>query len=197
MVTKINDLSLADLPDAIRGHKIALLCEGSAERVIAETLLNAGLFPFDSENVIQDNATLRPTIPRMPANKFVERYLQYDYGLVPTVIRIIDSTNERFRLGKAYDQIPVITVTTRPEIERLVIIRENKEHEYHSSHHLKPSDYCKKVLHFSCVKQESWLRDYWNDAKILDDVIHRYAQIEERRPSELFLADLLDIPKKS
>ena len=48
-----------------------------------------------------------------------------------SVIRILDSRREKFKIGKAYEhKIDVINVITAPEIEMLIIFAENQYKEF-------------------------------------------------------------------
>ncbi len=54
------------------------------------------------------------------AKRFEERYLRKGFDEQISVIRILDSRREEFRLSKAYEQkIDVVNVITAPEIEML------------------------------------------------------------------------------
>ena len=56
------------------------------------------------------------------AKRFEERYLRKGFDEQISVIRILDSRREEFRLSKAYEQkIDVVNVITAPEIEMLII----------------------------------------------------------------------------
>ena len=60
-----------------------------------------------------------------------------------SVIRILDSRRENFKLSKAYEhKVDVINVITAPEIEMLIIFNEDKYKEFKKSGK-KPSDFCK------------------------------------------------------
>lgn len=51
-----------------------------------------------------------------------------------SVIRILDSRHENFKLSKAYaDKVDVINVVTAPEIEMLIIFNEDKYKEFKKS----------------------------------------------------------------
>ena len=54
---------------------------------------------------------------------FESRYLRKGFNDKVSVIRILDSRRENFRLGKAYQgKVDVINVITAPEIEMLIIL---------------------------------------------------------------------------
>lgn len=59
------------------------------------------------------------------AKKFEERYLHKGFDNQISIIRILDSRKENFRLSKAYEhKVDVINIITAPEIEMLIIYTE-------------------------------------------------------------------------
>ena len=115
---------------------IACLCEGTAEETIMNILLDADLLKFRREDLLEE----KPLRVR-DADTFEKRYLRKGFQEKITVLRILDSRNERFRLSKAYQpKVDVINVVTAPEIEMLIIFSENKYQEYKKSGK-KPSDF--------------------------------------------------------
>ncbi len=63
-----------------------------------------------------------------------------------SIIRILDSRNENFKISKAYKhKINVINIITAPEIEMLIILNEGKYSEFKKSNK-KPSKFCKENL---------------------------------------------------
>ena len=78
--------------------------------------------------------------------RFEEKYLRKGFLEKISVIRILDSRRENFKLSKAYEQkVDVINVITAPEIEMLIIFNEDKYKEFKKSGK-KPSDFCKEDL---------------------------------------------------
>ena len=65
------------------------------------------------------------------ARVFEQRYLNVRMDFRLTVIRILDSRRENFKLNKGYDnKVEVVNVITSPEIEMLIILNENKYREF-------------------------------------------------------------------
>ena len=63
-----------------------------------------------------------------------EKYLRKGFLEKISVIRILDSRRENFKLSKAYEQkVDVINVITAPEIEMLIIFNEDKYKEFKKS----------------------------------------------------------------
>ncbi|MDD6461416.1 MAG: hypothetical protein PUF51_02965 [Bifidobacteriaceae bacterium] len=181
---------MSSIRDLFSGHVVAILCEGSAERIVMETLLDQGLLPFTADDTITDDWD-RPTILRMPAAKFARIYLELTYPRPVIVLRVLDSVHEKFALPAAFRDVPVVSCYTRPEIERLIILREGWESEWQRvKSRTKPSDFCKKRLG-AHIKQEEWLRDYWTPEELCK-AIREYDTIHQRtRDDEHTLADLL------
>ena len=81
------------------------------------------------------------------------------------IVRIIDSPNERFHLSPLYQsKARVFTLTTRPEIKILAIIKEGAYRACTHVNNMKPSEFCKEKLGLRKIKQFAFLRQYWNDA---------------------------------
>ena len=84
--------------------------------------------------------------------RFEEKYLRKGFLEKISVIRILDSRRENFKLSKAYEQkVDVINVITATEIEMLIIFNEDKYKEFKKSGK-KPSDFCKEDLKMTSVK---------------------------------------------
>jgi hypothetical protein len=108
-----------------------------------------------------------------------------------TVLRILDSRRENFRLSKAYaDKVKVINVITAPEIEMLVIHNENKYSHYKSSG-MKPSEYCMAELKYSDVKSEAFVKEYFANVDVLVAAIREYKRVAKVQRNEITIADIL------
>ena len=96
---------------------IACICEGSAETAIIDVLVDNNLLIFTREDMLEENV-----IRCRSAKTFEERFLRKGFKDQISVIRILDSRREEFRLSKAYEKkVDVINVITAPEIEMLII----------------------------------------------------------------------------
>lgn len=126
---------------------VACICEGSAERAIIKLLLDENRLIFTWDNLL-DGEILRCRNARM----FEEQHLRKGFTGTITVLRILDSRREQFKLSKAYvGKIDVVNVITAPEIEMLVIFAEGQYEEYKKSKK-KPSAFCKEDLRMDDVK---------------------------------------------
>ena len=122
---------------------------------------------------------------------FETRYLRKGFSEMISVIRILDSRRENFKLSKAYEsKVDVINVITAPEIEMLIIFNENKYNEFKKSGK-KPSSFCKENLKMSSVKSYDFVKDYFSNSEILVQAIKTYNQMSKIRKDEYTLLDLL------
>lgn len=166
----------------------ACICEGAAERVIVNKLLDEEKLIFRRDELL-DKEILRCRSGR----EFEDKYLGKGFSKKITVYRILDSRREEFRLRKVYkNKIDVINVITAPEIELLVIIGEKKYKEFLKyKNTLKPSVFCKTILKIPNVKDTSFVKKYFEDINFLIFVIKEYKRLSEVKKDEKCLADLL------
>lgn len=164
----------------------ACICEGAAESAIIDILLDHNLLIFQREEMI-DEQVLRCR----DAKTFEMRYLRKGFNDKISVIRILDSRREVFKLSKAYeDKVNVINIITAPEIEMLIIFTENKYMEFKKSGK-KPSDFCKENLKMSHVKSYAFVKKYFEDHDRLVRAIKKYDEISKIPRGEYSLLDLL------
>lgn len=100
---------------------VACICEGAAEKAIMEILLDADKLIFKRDDLLEGE------LLRCRSGKnFEEQHLRKGFTEKITVLRILDSRREQFRLSKAYEhKIEIINVITAQEIEMLVIFNED------------------------------------------------------------------------
>lgn len=129
------------------GYHPVISCEGTAEKVAVDILLEADALVFPKADVV-DVTRLRK------ASDIQDKYLNLDYDWPLCVVRVLDSRKERFKLGNLYaGRFPVVSYVTHPEIEVLAIIREGAWRRWHGGR-MKPSDFCKQELGMREVKRE-------------------------------------------
>lgn len=166
---------------------IACICEGGAETVIMDILLDNDLLIFNREQMIDESV-----LPRTSVKEFERRYLRMAYDQKILILRVIDSRREEFNLSKAYRcQVDVINVITAPEIEILIITSMKKYDEYCRSGTKKPSDYCKNVLGIKNVKSPAFIKDYFSDSRFLVDSIKEYHRVHKQKNTEASIYDLI------
>ena len=108
-----------------------------------------------------------------------------------SVIRILDSRREEFRLSKAYEKkVDVINVITAPEIEMLIIHSEGAYERFKRSGK-KPSEFCKADLRMHNVKSYDFVKDYFSNPQTLVNAIKEYRRTANIPKSEYSLSDLL------
>lgn len=165
---------------------IACICEGTAEEVIINILLDNDKLIFRRERLIEEEP-LRCRSPK----KFEERYLRKGFTDKISVIRILDSRREKFVLSKAYQhKVDVINVITAPEIEMLVILAEGQYREFKASRK-KPSEFCTQDLKYSDVKNKTFVENYFSNVDVLITAIREYRRVSNVPAGEYTLFDLL------
>ena len=165
----------------------ACICEGSAENAIMDILLDNDLLIFTREEMLEEEV-----IRCRDGKRFEEKYLRKGFLEKISVIRILDSRRENFKLSKAYEhKVDVINVITAPEIEMLIIFNEDKYKEFKKSGK-KPSDFCKEDLKMTSVKSYRFVKDYFSDPDILLAAIKKYYEMSKIRKGEY---TLLPVPK--
>lgn len=164
----------------------ACICEGAAEAAIMDILLDNHLLIFEREEML-DEAVIRCR----DGKTFENRYLRKGFKEMVSVIRILDSRKENFKLSKAYERkVDVINVITAPEIEMLIIFNEDKYNEFKKSDK-KPSIFCKENLKMPNVKSYDFVENYFGNPKILVQAIKKYNEMSKIRKGEYTLLDLL------
>lgn len=166
---------------------VACICEGSAEQSIIKLLLNQNRLIFTWDDLLEGEI-----LRCRNAKKFEEQYLRKRFSDKITVLRILDSRRESFKVSKAYaSKIDIVNVITAPEIEMLIIFAEGRYDEYKKSKK-KPSTFCKEDLRISNVKSAQFVESYFADIEILISAIHEYRRISNIQRGEYALADLLN-----
>lgn len=164
----------------------ACICEGAAESAIIDVLLEHNLLIFKREEMLDEGV-----IRCRDGKNFETRYLRKGFSEKISVIRVLDSRRENFRLSKAYEnKVDVINVITAPEIEMLIIFNENKYNEFKKTGK-KPSTFCKENLKMSGVKSYDFVRNYFENPNVLVQAIKKYNEISKIQKGEYTLLDLL------
>ena len=138
----------------------ACICEGSAEEAIIDILVDNDLLIFKREEMLEECV-----IRCRSAKRFEERYLRKGFDEQISVIRILDSRREEFRLSKAYDQFK----------------RSGK----------KTSEFCKTNLRMHDVKSYDFVKQYFSNPQLLVKAIKEYRRTANIPKGEYSLSDLL------
>lgn len=168
---------------------VACICEGGAETAIIDMLVDNELLKFSREQMLNEEV-----IRCRGGKEFEQRYLGKSFESKITVLRVLDSHSEGFRLNKAYEyKVDVINVVTAPEIEMLIILAEGKYKEYmKKSSSVSPSTFCKQDLKMKGnIKSQEFVREYFSDINLLINSIHEYKRVKNLKRGEIYLADLL------
>lgn len=158
---------------------VAIICEGEAEKAIIDLLLESGKLIFKKVDLLDEEVMYRCKV-----KIFEDQYLNRNFrGRKVRVVRVHDSVKEKFVISRIYSTkiSRIDSYITRPEIEMLIIIAENKYDEYKNKYisDTKPSDYCKQVLKFRNVKKYDFVQDYFKDINLLIDTLHKYKRIKD------------------
>ena len=172
------------------GTLIALIPEGGAEAAICNLLLDHHLLVFERDQLLEH----RPLIGVRNADQFTDRYLKFAFDKKITVLRILDSRREAFRLKMPYsEKVQVINLITAPEIEMLVIISLGKYSSFKKAKK-KPSEYCKADLKLRNVKSPEFILNHFEDIDVLVKALAEYRRLQHSsHRDELSLFDLLKI----
>ena len=138
----------------------ACICEGSAEEAIIDILVDNDLLIFKREEMLEECV-----IRCRSAKRFEERYLRKGFEEQISVIRILDSRREEFRLSKAYEQFK----------------RSGK----------KTSEFCKTNLRMHDVKSYDFVKQYFSTPQLLVKAIKEYRRTANIPKGEYSLSDLL------
>lgn len=164
----------------------ACICEGSAESAIMDILLDNDLLIFSREEILEEEV-----IRCRDGRIFEEKYLRKGFPDKISVIRVLDSRRENFKISKAYEyMVDVVNVITAPEIEMLIIFNENKYKEYKKSYK-KPSEFCKTDLKMMNVKSYKFVKEYFSNPSVLVSAIKKYHEMSKIRKGEYTLLNLL------
>ena len=164
----------------------ACICEGAAESAIIDILVDNNLLIFPRSEMLDESV-----IRCRNAKRFEERYLRKGFDDQISVVRILDSRREEFRLSKAYaHKIDVINVITAPEIEMLIILNEGAYERFKRSGK-KPSDFCKTDLQMHDVKSYDFVKKYFSDPDTLVRATKEYRRMANIPNGEYTLLGLL------
>lgn len=75
----------------------ACICEGAAENAVMDILLDADLLVFSREEMLEE-----AVIRCREGNKFEQKYLRKGFADKISVIRILDSRREKFKIATVY-----------------------------------------------------------------------------------------------
>ena len=170
--------------------------EGTAEAVIIDCLVKEGKTLVPPSHIVE-NRDGKPYTTLRKINRLQDEFFGVDYPHGLMIVRVKDQSPENFRVPKLYrDSIIYRDVITRPEIESLVLAREDQYRNWyeHGKTESKPSEWCERELGFGKkLKTYQFLKQYWNSADVVIDAIRNYdSLIGGHKHDQLNLSDLLE-----
>lgn len=183
--------------ELLTSRHVLFSCEGRAEQVIITKLIESG------RTIVPDNRVVRdmdgnPCTRLRKAKDLQREYLEVDYPDGLLIARIVDVNPGRLKFSGPYRlrDIKTLDFITRPEIERLVVVKEGQlgafEGRRGKDRQLNASDWCIQKLGLTAVKSKEFLEEYWQDAFELERCIRKaHASLGGRAGTELGLMDLL------
>ena len=188
-----------ELRSLLQSSYVLFSCEGTAEAVCIEKLVEANTMVVPRENIVDDPIFFTPYTRLRKADDIANRFLRTTFegegvsGL--TICRVVDSRSARFKLPRRLEgSCVVMSLFTRPEIEMLVIHAIGAYDEWlrasRRDRNLKPSEFCKGQLRLPHVKEKDFLEEVW-DAHVLVRAIEAYDARRPHAADELSLGALL------
>ena len=175
--------------------KYLIMCEGPNELEIIRMLLEHDKMIFTEDDLLN----LVPYHARQIGNNAaVKNALNLYHGDVK-VLRIGDKLSDELKVPRGYKGKikDVEKYCTKPELEMLLIISENKDSDFEKvKSKTSPKLFSKENVVYNRIRYNNstaFYRDYYGERiDLLVDTIKRYKQLKgKHRKDELYLADLL------
>jgi len=175
--------------------KRLIMCEGANELEIMRILLSfdclvfgenelLGLTPYHARQ-LSKNAMVRTELNMYPKNDIL-------------IMRIGDKQNEKLKIPAEYRGkiLGVEKYCTKPELEILLIIAEEMEHEYEKvKSRISPKEFAKKNITCGKYKYDNssmFYKTYFaDDCEKLISAIKEYKRTHKHLKDELYSADIL------
>lgn len=174
--------------------KILLMCEGSNEEKILEMLLDNNCLKIKRDDLIGR----KPYNVRTLKNPFIKSELKR-YNKETLIYRIGDKQTDKLEIPLELKHIVfkenIYKYCTKPELEILLIINENKINEFKKSKK-SPKVFAKENICYNKKYYDNSTLFYENyyankRIKMLVSNIKEYKRMKKHTKDELFLADLL------
>lgn len=172
------------LSELLADKFIICSCEGIAEKVIIELLLDNQKLCFERSALVDEECTNLRSAKDIESN-----FLTRAYSKDIAILRILDKENERFKISPVYLKsriVEVYEVVTKPEIEMIHIHAEGLFQEFQralrANHNLRPSSFfqgyaTKTFRRKSKVKTAEFITDLYScDIPKLIKAIELYHQ---------------------
>ena len=175
--------------------KYLILCEGPNELEIIRMLLEHDKLIFTEDDLLN----LVPYHARqIEKNAAVKAALNLYHGDVH-VLRIGDKLNDELKIPREYKEKikDVKKYCTKPELEMLLIISENKDSDFEKvKSRISPKMFSKENIVYNRIRYNNstaFYREYYGERmELLVGTMKRYKQLKgKHQKDELYLADLL------
>ena len=171
-------------------HYALCICEGRAEEDLINYLLEHDQLIFKRSDLIFGKITRIRA-----AKKIQEDFLSLDFEKPVFIFRIVDSKSEKFRLDSVFKERysdKVFSILTRPEIEILIIIKNNDFGRYTKKHKtkLKPSEFCQHEYEFRRIKSAGKFINAFRNLDELIKSIENYKKLSGEK--EYSLIDIIE-----
>ena len=171
-------------------YLIICICEGTAEEDVINWFLDEDMLLFSRDDLI---GKTRGKVTRTRKAKRIEsEILSYDFDKEVVIFRIVDSKNEKFKLGNLYkERHDVINYITNPEIEVLMITKCGDLDKYTKKFsHQKPSEYAKAYYKVKNIKSQGTFCDFFEgDINLLNEALKEHKS--KKGKGHLTIYDLL------
>lgn len=164
---------------------VFFVCEGTNEEEILKWICENNKLCLDKSKYTLDYCRARAGQGKEELKK---QCLQIDYGGPIVVVYLCDSRKEQWSLGKNAmgENIPVIRIWTRPEIEILLILSNEKlydkwERAKRKKHNIKPSEFCKSEVDHD-IKKKGHFVDAFRNFQIFEECCHKYKSRYNEEP---------------
>ena len=145
--------------ELLQNGYVLCICEGTAEEVIMDILLENKCLVFEKDDLLDEEVTRIRT-----ASAIQTKFLNREFQRQVNILRILDSRREQFHLGPLYrERFPVYEIYTRPEIEMLMVWAENQYHAFRNSGK-KPSDYIQGLYPHQRIKSQEFIKRYFRSS---------------------------------
>lgn len=179
----------------LRCHDVLFSCEGTAEEVVIQRLVEGHRLIVADNNIVRD-INNHPYTGYRKARDIENHFLGLNYPLGLMIVRIVDVHPGAFKLKTIYrEHIIVRDVITRTEIEALILVREGAYQDWYQhgkSNGVLPHQWCIQHLNMRNVKNRGFLEQYWIDSEMVVNAIENYMQcLGRHKDDQLNLADML------
>lgn len=175
--------------------KYLIMCEGSNELEVIKMLLEHDKLIFTNDDLLN----LVPYHARQIGNNAtVKSALNLYHGNIH-ILRVGDKLNDKLKIPKEYERKikDIKKYCTRPELEMLLIISENKHLDFEKvKSQTTPKRFSKENIVYNRIRYNgstAFYREYYRERiELLVNAINRYKQLKgKHEKDEFYLADLL------